>query len=167
MIALLAALALAQAPPPAAAPEGEEPPPGASQPPPDPNAGGEAEVRAAFDAGQALRGPLEGAWRLNAADGELLYRFQFADPAGLLDPRAAGPDAPGVEGVWLDARRECALDGAGYIASIRARGGLLVLGFSEGRRLAAHTVQLKSGDGRWVGWMRAGRARLAVTMTRD
>jgi len=170
MIALALAAALVAAPPPAP-PVAPEQPPNAEEPavPPTvpPDAGGEAWVMRDFAAAQALRGPLEGRWRLFRTDGRPLYFFQIADPGGKPDPRASRPDAPDVEGAWLDIARSRSPAGIGYLASVRLRQTRLVMLFYELRR-AANTLTLSAaGPGVWTGVLDGPDGSLKVVMRRD
>jgi len=169
MIALVLAAALAaadQPPPPVSGqpPSSEEP---AVPPQVPPDAGGAAWVMRDFDAAQALRGPLEGRWTLIRADGRPIYLFQLADPGGKPDPRAARPDAPDVEGAWLDIARSRTAAGRGYLASIQlGRTGLVML-FYEGRK-AANTLTLSdAGAGVWTGVLDGPDGAIKVVMRKD
>ncbi|HLK26851.1 MAG TPA: hypothetical protein VKT30_19525 [Caulobacteraceae bacterium] len=160
MIAL-AVLALASAD---AAPVAEPEPPAAAVD----NAGGTAEVLADFQQEQGKRGPLEGRWRVTAQDGTPLYLIELADPGGHPDPRSARPEAPRLEGAWLDLGRTEALDGAGYLAAAKSTPRGLVLMFYEGRgRAGARTVHLRLTEDGWRGDLRSRRRRTFVTMNRD
>jgi len=127
----------------------------------------QAAVRAAFDAAQARRGVLDGRWRLAAGDGRALYIFQFSDPGQIPDPRSSSPNAPVIEGSWLDPGRD-KLDGSGFLSSVQRQGDDLTLSFeptSDARR--GHTVVLRrrpSGD--WVGRLESGGASQPVVMSR-
>jgi hypothetical protein len=162
MIAL-AVLALAMAD---AAPVPEPEPPVAAS---TDNAGGATEVIAAFQAAQAERGSLEGRWRVARPDGAPLYLIELADSGGAPDPRAAAPDAPKLEGAWLDLGRAEALTGAGYLAAAKQTRRRLMLLFFEGRRHAPRVIRLRAdGDGGWSGGLlAAGRRSQRVIMTRD
>ncbi len=161
MIAL-AALALATA----------QPSPGPAQPPaaqaaPADNLGGAAQVIAGFKAAEALRGPLEGRWRVTSRRGEELYLIQLADPGGRPNSRATLPGSPTAEGAWLDLRRTQSLEGAGYLAAAKRVGTSLTLLFFE-RPGGARTIELrKSGRGRWRGELVTERERSPVNMRRE
>jgi hypothetical protein len=130
-------------------------------------AGGQAQVMADFQAAQAKRGSLEGRWRLANAGGIGLYLFQLADPGGLPDPRAARPNARGIEGAWLDLSRKQSPDGVGLLASVRRDQGHLTLTFVEGPARATRTIVLQAVDGAWRGGMTIGQGTAKVSMTRE
>ena len=160
MIAL-ALLALASAD---AAPTPEPEPPAAAV---SGDVGGAARVMAAFRTAEAARGPLEGLWRISTRRGEALYLVDLADPGDAPDPRATEPDAPKLEGSWLDLARSEALSGSGYLAAAKlARRGLVLL-FFEGRRHGSRTIRLRAdGADAWSGDLAAGRRSQHVIMTR-
>jgi hypothetical protein len=153
MIALAAlALATAQAPPapPAAAPD---------------KSGGAAQVMAGFRTAEALRGALDGRWRITSRKGEGLYLIQLADPDGRADPAASAPDTP--EGAWLDLRRAQSMEGVGYLAAAKRVGPSLTLLFFEGQG-GARTIELRPDSrGRWRGELVADRERSPVVMNRE
>jgi hypothetical protein len=170
MIALVLAAALAAAGPPAPAPLSAQPPTTeepAVPPQVPPDSGGEVWVMRDFETAQALRGPLEGRWKLIRTDGRPLYFFQIADAGGKPDPRAAQPDAPDIEGAWLDIARSRTAAGAGYLASVRVRQARLVILFYELRR-AANTLTLSdAGPGVWTGVLDGPDGAIQVILRKD
>jgi hypothetical protein len=154
MIALVV-LALATAAPPTQAP--------AAQPS---DAGGAVRVMSDFRAAVALRGRLEGGWRVIGRRGEGLYLIQLADPDGRPDPGASEPEAPSVEGAWRDLQRASSLDGAGYLAAAKRWGQSLTLLFFEGSD--ARRIELEAdGRGRWRGELFAEGATVPVVMRHE
>lgn len=123
-----------------------------------------AQISAAFQAAEALQGPLDGVWRLSDRAGRTLYVFALADPGSAPAPLASDPLHPGVEGAWRDPARTSASGGSGFIDTVADRGGRVRIGFCDGQ---AEAVTLRAaGAGRWTGALtRAGRRR-AVVMTR-
>jgi hypothetical protein len=176
LLIALAALALLTA----AAPDGssDEAPPPASGPaapsidsiltqePPTEDAR-EAAVRGAFAAAEALRGGLDGRWRLSNADGTPLYIFQLADSGYASDPRSSTPWAPTIEGAWRDLQREGAIDSSGFVTAVERTGGAVVIRFynrDPSRPLVVTLTQGASGD--WSGALEADGARRSVVMSR-
>ena len=76
--AVLAALWLAAAAP--ADPELQAGTPAPMETPGAPDQG--PSVQLAFDAAEAMQGPLDGIWRLNDASGQTLFIFDLSDPGG-------------------------------------------------------------------------------------
>jgi hypothetical protein len=119
----------------------------------------DAAIKGAFDAQQALYGPLDGGWLLAGRGGQELYRFEIADPG-----EKAGP----AVGAWRDLARPEAIDGKGYFARISRRGEHLVLRFREHPGWFAKVVVLKpAADGSWSGRLRAGLSIRPVVMKRS
>jgi hypothetical protein len=149
-VALIAALAIAEAATVAQAPDQE------------------AAIQAAFQAAESLQGPLDGVWRLDDASGRTLFVFALSDPGGRPAPLAASPDNPGVEGAWRDPDRPRDVDGSGLLDSVRRDGRRVQIRFVVGPDRLCEVVTLKAaGTARWKGELSAAPgARRAVIMTR-
>jgi hypothetical protein len=167
----LAASAAAPAPltPPAADPETEaapaEAPPAPFTPPTGPDQ--QAAIQAAYQAAEALQGPLDGVWRLTDANGRTLFIFELSDAGGPPAPLAATPDHPGIEGAWRNPDRPGSPDGSGFIDSVRGDGRWVQIRFVEGPDRRAEVVTLKAAAGaRWTGELASATASRAVIMTR-
>lgn len=161
--AALAALWLAAAAP--TDPELQPAPPAPMETPGAPDQA--ASVQSAFDAAEAMQGPLDGIWRLTDAGGRTLFIFDLSDPGGPPAPLAASPDHPGVEGAWRDPGRPGKADASGFLGAIRRDGGRLSMRFVEGPDQAEATVDLALGrDGVWRGALTGDGPRRAVTMIR-
>ena len=112
----------------------------------------EGAVAAAYQAAEAMQGPLDGLWRLQSAGGRTLYIFSLSDAGDAPAPLAASPDHPGVEGAWRDPGRTGAPDASGFIDSVRRQGDWLQIRFVEGADKRPETVTLRAGQtGRWSG----------------
>jgi hypothetical protein len=119
----------------------------------------DAAIKSAFDAQQALYGPLDGGWVLTDRDGRALYSFEITDP---------GQKAGLAAGAWRDLARLAAIDGKGYFTGIDRRGERLVLRFREHPGWFAKVVVLKpAADGAWRGRLRAGLSLRPVVMKRS
>ncbi len=95
----------------------------------------DSRLRASLIAAQSFQGPLDGGWRLQAADGAL-YDFQLVD-------RNNGV----VEGAWRDLRRPGAPGASGFVDAIERQGSGVRLIFDGGR-----TAELAPGRGQvWTG----------------
>jgi len=127
----------------------------------------QAAVRAAFAAAQALRGGLDGRWRLTTAEGEALYIFQFADSGLSADPRSSTPWTPTIEGAWRDPRREGAIDSSGFVSSIERNGMVLVIRLfdRDNRRPTVITLNQQSGGPGWSGALEDGDGHHNVVMS--
>ena len=124
-------------------------------------------VYAAFDAAEALQGPLDGLWRLDDAAGRTLFVFDLVDPGGPPAPLAAHPDHPGLEGAWRDPSRPRAPDASGVIDSVSRAGAQLSIRFVQGPRRAPMMLTLTADpQGRWSGELAGDGARQAVVMRR-
>jgi hypothetical protein len=123
----------------------------------------EAAVRAAFAAAEALRGGLDGRWRVSSSDGVALYVFQFADSGVSPDPRSSTPWTPTIEGAWRDLQREGAVDNSGFINSIQRDGASLVIRFFNRDPVHAEvlTLSLQAG-GAWRGSLDGAGHRVVV-----
>jgi hypothetical protein len=127
----------------------------------------EAAVRGAFAEAEALRGGLDGRWRLSGADGAPLYIFQFADSGYSADPRSATPWTPTIEGAWRDLQREGAIDSSGFVTAIERTGGAVVIRFYNRDPSHPQVVTLTQGSGGdWTGALDADGARRNVVMNR-
>jgi hypothetical protein len=128
--------------------------------PPDDQAG---RIGPAFEAAEALQGPLDGEWRIRDRAGRTLYVLSLSDPGEAPAPLARDPAHPGVEGAWRNPGRSRAA-GAGVIDTVTTKGASVLIAFSDGQ---AEAVTLRRvARARWTGTLvRAGR-RLAVAMTR-
>jgi len=100
-------------------------------------------VQSAFDtrvlqslaANRALRGPMEGGWRLVGAQGEPLYDIELSE------------DREGLGGAWRDLRRPGALDASGLLDGARDGGRLsLQLSATAVVRLQAAAGGVWSGE---------------------
>jgi hypothetical protein len=127
----------------------------ASQPAPD----------AALAAATALRGPLEGSWRLSTTGGRGLYLFELADPGASPDPRAAAPQNPAVEGAWRDLRRPGDRSASAVFDSIEHSEGSVTLRFTEGGPVSV--ILRRGAHGGWRGWLRSGARTAHVVMERS
>jgi hypothetical protein len=171
-IAAIAAAWLASAPPagadeagPEAAPAASARPDAAAAPHPEPDAA--PEIIAAFQAAEAMQGPLDGLWRLQDGQGRTLFIFSLADAGGPPAPLAADPDRPGIEGAWRDPGRAGAADGSGFLDIVRRDGGRLTIRFVAGPDGRPQILTLTAaGDGRWTGQLNDGGARRSVVMSR-
>jgi|GEM_PF-2164590 hypothetical protein len=114
------------------------------------------QLRQSYSVVDQMQGPLEGAWRLLAADGKSLFSFQLADlPKG------------GVEGAWRDLRRQSALGGSGFIAEIyRDEDGLRLNFYERDGEGATEIVLTPSGPGEWTGNLWDDSRKIPVTMKR-
>jgi hypothetical protein len=127
----------------------------------------QAAIQSAYQAAEALQGPLDGLWRLDDAAGHTLFIFDLSDAGGAPAPLAALPDAPGVEGAWRDPARPGAPDASGFIDSVRSDGRWVQIRFVEGVDRRAEVVTLKAvGGARWAGELADSGASRAVVMTR-
>ena len=128
----------------------------------------EAAVRAAYAAAEALRGALDGRWRVSSADGAGLYDFQFADSGVSPDPRSATPWTPTIEGAWRDLRRDGAIDSSGFVTSITRDGTALVIRFydRDPGRPKVVTLTQRAGGVVWTGSLDDGTGSRPVTMSR-
>lgn len=129
----------------------------------------QAAVRAAYDAAQARRGSLDGRWRLTARGGGTLYVFQLSDPGQVPDPRSSRPNAPVIEGSWLDPEKPNLEDGSGFLASVERAGDALTLHFDLSTDLKRErTVVLhRQASGDWAGELVINGAPHPVVMKRD
>jgi hypothetical protein len=126
----------------------------------------EMSIRAAYQAAQNLQGPLDGRWRLSAADGDPLYVFQLTDPGHAPAPRASTPWNPAVEGAWRDLKRPGA-DGSGLLSAVDRDGATISIRFARREGDAPTVVVLHpTADGAWAGELSADGARRAVVMSR-
>jgi hypothetical protein len=155
---------------PPAPPEAEGPPPTIESllaPPPIDEDARQAAVRAAYDAAQARRGPLDGPWRLSATGGGTLYIFQFSDPGQTPDPRSITPNAPVVEGAWRDPRRGGVPGGSGFLTNVRRDGADLLVRFYDRDPGRAQVVTLHARPGGdWAGVLEGEAPARPVVMTR-
>ena len=169
-IAAIAAAWLASAPPagaddagPEAAPAASAAPGPAAAPQPDPT----PAIMAAYQAAEAMQGPLDGLWRLQDGQGRTLFIFSLADAGGPPAPLAAAPDHPGTEGAWRDPGRVGPADGSGFLDIVRRDGGRLTIRFVAGPDGRPQILTLTAaGDGRWTGQLNDGGARRSVVMSR-
>ena len=118
----------------------------------------ENRVLGAFRTAQNAQGSLDGRWEVRGANGAVIYVLQFVDP---------GVGVARIEGVWRDPERS-GFDSTGYIESITAEDGDMVVMFREAGQSAATQVRFRSvGDSRWSGQARKPNgATVAVTMVR-
>jgi len=124
----------------------------------------EPAPQTALAATTALRGSLEGSWRLNTVGGLGLYAFELADPGEGPDPRAASAQSPAVEGAWRDLRRPTDRTASGVFDGVERRDDSMTLRFSESGPV---TVVLRRGaQGAWGGWLRSGAKPTRVVMER-
>jgi hypothetical protein len=128
-------------------------------------AAGEPAPQAALAAATALRGPLEGTWRLTTTGGRGLYLFELADPGASLDPRAAAPQRPAVEGAWRDLRRPGDRSASAVFDGIERSEGAVTLRFSEGGPVSV--VLRRGADGSWRGWLTSRARTTHVVMERQ
>jgi hypothetical protein len=127
----------------------------------------QAAIQAAYQAAEALQGPLDGVWRLTDTGGRTLFIFALSDAGGPPAPLAANPDHPGIEGAWRNPDRPRAPDGSGFIDSVRGDGRWVQIRFVEGPDRAPEVVTLKAAAGaRWTGGLASATASRAVVMTR-
>ena len=114
------------------------------------------QLRQSYSVVDQQQGPLEGAWRLLAADGKPLFGFQLADlPRG------------GVEGAWRDLRRPSALGGSGFIAVIYRDEDSLRMNFYEREGEGPTEIVLTpTGSGQWTGNLWDESRKVPVTMQR-
>ena len=114
------------------------------------------QLRQSYAVVDQQQGPLEGAWRLLAADGKPLFGFQLADlPRG------------GVEGAWRDLRRPSALGGSGFIAVIYRDEDSLRMNFYEREGEGPTEIVLTpTGSGQWTGNLWDESRKVPVTMQR-
>jgi hypothetical protein len=114
------------------------------------------QLRQSYSVVDQQQGPLEGAWRLLAADGKPLFGFQLADlPRG------------GVEGAWRDLRRPSALGGSGFIAVIYRDEDSLRMNFYEREGQGpTEIVLIPTGSGQWTGNLWDDSRKVPVTMQR-
>jgi hypothetical protein len=127
---------------------------------------GESQIRSSFQAAEAMRGALDGRWRLAAADGgPPIYVFQFSDSGGAPDARATTPMAPQVEGSWRDMRRPDALNGSGITETIRRDSQGMTIVFYEDNQ--EQTFVLQPAGAAWTGELMLAGVRTKVLMTRE
>jgi hypothetical protein len=114
------------------------------------------QLRQSYSVVDQQQGPLEGAWRLLATDGQPLFSFQLADlPRG------------GVEGAWRDLRRPSALGGSGFIAVIYRDEDSLRMNFYEREGEGPTEIVLTpTGSGQWTGNLWDESRKVPVTMQR-
>ena len=162
VLPVIAALYLAAADPEAGGETAPAPPPGVQVVEIDQ----EAAVRAAFQAAEALQGPLDGVWRLQDEAGRTLYVFALADPGEAPAPLSATPDHPGVEGAWRDPNKARAFDSSGFLDSVRSDGARVSIRFVEDPGQPETLSLSASRDGRWRGELNIAGAPRPVVMTR-
>ena len=109
----------------------------------------------AYKAAEGLQGGLDGAWRLEDADGGLLYVFEISDPGG----------GGTIEGAWRDPRHLGAAGSSGFLASIRRGGDGLDIRFGSGL-FAPQLVLKPTPDGGWAGQLIHDGPRRRVVMSR-
>jgi hypothetical protein len=128
----------------------------------------QAAIKAAFQAAEAMQGPLDGVWRLqDQRSGRTLFIFAMSDAGGAPAPLAATPDHPGVEGAWRDPARPGSPDASGFLDSVRGDGRWVQIRFVQGPDRRAEVLTLRaSGDARWSGDLADAGASSAVVMTR-
>jgi hypothetical protein len=127
----------------------------------------QADIHAAYQAAEALQGPLDGLWRLQDTSGRTLYIFDLSDTGGPPAPLAAMPDAPWVEGAWRDPDRPGAPDGSGFIDSVQGDSRWIQIRFVAGPDHRGEVVTLKAAaNARWTGDLADAAASRAVVMTR-
>lgn len=143
---------LVAAPPDAASDASATPPASASSAAEDPLQGSIAD---AYKAAESQQGGLDGTWRLEDADGGLLYVFQISDPGG----------GGAIEGAWRDPRHLGRTDSSGFLASIRRDGDGLDIRFGGGL-FAPQLVLKPTLDGGWAGELTHDGPRRRVVMNR-
>jgi hypothetical protein len=127
----------------------------------------QAAIQAAYQAAEALQGPLDGLWRVTDTSGHTLFIFDLSDAGGPPAPLAASPDHPEVEGAWRDPDRPRAPDASGFIDSVRGDGRWVQIRFVAGPDRRGEVVTLKAAaNGRWTGELADAVTRHAVIMTR-
>lgn len=126
-----------------------------------------AAVQAAYQAAEAMQGPLDGVWRLDDEAGRTLFVLALSDPGAAPAPLAARPDDPGVEGAWRDPNRPRAPDASGFLDSIRRGRAGLSIRFVQGPGQRSMALTLRAGrDGRWTGELAGDGAPRRVVMSR-
>jgi hypothetical protein len=128
--------------------------------------GADLPAQTAFKVASALRGPLEGDWRLRTQSGRALFAFQLSDPGGAPDAHAASPQSPAVEGAWLDLRGPKGRIVQGPLDSVRRQGRALTVSFREDGVAAPTTVELFERASGWRGRLIEGGRALAVILVR-
>jgi hypothetical protein len=141
--------------------------PAVANPPATPGPDQQVVIRAAYQAAEAMLGPLDGLWRLDDATGRTLFIFDLSDAGGPPAPNAAKPDDPGLEGAWRDPNHAGSPSASGFLDSIRRDDGRLSIRFAESPGASPRRLVLSVGsDGRWTGELAGAGARQAVVMTR-
>jgi hypothetical protein len=161
------AAAPAPAPPPTAAAE-TDPEGGAAGPAiPDDGPDQQAVIASAYQAAEAMQGPLDGLWRVTDEAGRILFIFDLSDPGGPPAPLAATPSDPGVEGAWRDPSGAGSPNAFGFIDKVRHEGARLSIRFVEEPGDRAEVLTLSpSRDGRWAGELAGAGARQAIVMAK-
>jgi hypothetical protein len=118
----------------------------------------EAGVNNAYQAEEALRGPLEGMWIVSTADGAPLLSLVISDPGR--------PDAP-PGGAWRDLSRAHDPDASGLIDQVVVEGASVIVQIRLKPGAAPSTLRLTpAGDGRWRGLLLDGGRTRPVLMDR-
>lgn len=116
-------------------------------------------IRETAAAARARGGPLQGGWTLAGADGQALYRFQFADQ---------GLGLGLAEGAWRDLNGGPRLEGSGFIELVGYDGDKLMLRFYESGPDDPVLVTVKpSATGAWSGQLQRKGSATPVSFKRD
>ena len=113
----------------------------------------ESRIRSSMASAQGFQGPLDGAWTLSSAGGDL-FAFQLVD-------KGRGV----VEGAWRDLRREGAVGASGFVDQIDAYGGQVTLRFTAGGQ-GPVAASLRSGGAAWTGEIEVGGRRQSASLRR-
>jgi hypothetical protein len=124
----------------------------------------DAGVRQAYEAEQALHGPLDGMWTLSAVDGPPLLLLAISDPGGAAGPQGE-TQAGALGGAWRDLSRANDPNASGLIDSVARDGRSVVMRIALHEGAPAATLRLTQGaEGRWRGLLvdGAGPGRAVV-----
>lgn len=117
----------------------------------------ELRVKGSIAAAQNLQGPLDGGWRVTAAQGGELYALQIVDKAG---------GASELEGAWRDVRRPGSVGSTGLIDDLRREGDQIIARFSPRGGESAVLTLRPAADEVWSGELLENGSSVAVRAER-